>query len=333
MRSVAVSVVRLVVQLAAVAAVLGSVSDITDLAIFSSLAPCAASAVSAVVEDLTALQCPTGVTALQSCACTQDNNSAAVATTIANSILSDFCASTASDDVSSASVVFSYYCNQAGAAPSFSNAAASVSQYITDLAAYSALAPCAYLGLSNAVQDLTNALCPTGQAALASCACSKDLNSLVVTNSISSQVFDGCGSTHSADVSSAEAVFAGYCGLAAGTTSFPTASALPGHLTYYVTDLPQFSSLAPCAASAVSAAILGQTSDYCPPDPSDLVSCVCVKDSNSLSISRYLSSQVKDFCDSTASEDVSSGIALLNFYCSAGEGLVTPTGITNSGKH
>ena len=103
--------------------------------------------------------CPTLVSALQSCACTKDNNAAAVQTKIASSVLA-YCASTATDDQASAAAVFSAYCNQAVAVAIPSGGA--VTQYITDLPAYSGLGGCAAYGLSYAVQGMTNSLCPAG---------------------------------------------------------------------------------------------------------------------------------------------------------------------------
>ena len=178
---------------------------------------------------------------------------------------------------------------------------------------------------------MTNTDCPAGPSALASCACSKNQNSLAASESINSQVIASCGSTHTEDITSAQAVFAGYCGLNQGTSNFPAPSALPGSLTYYITDLPQYSSLDPCAGTAVSSAILSQTYQYCGTAPDALASCVCVKDQNILSISSLLSSQVSEQCGSTADSDQSSAINVLSYYCSAAKGQVHPTGITNSG--
>jgi hypothetical protein len=108
------------------------------LPVFSSLAPCAASAVSNAILDLTLSSCPQGVTALESCACTKDNIPKAVASSIASSV-TYFCSSTATEDIASASAVFSAYCNQGSAGPTITPAPTLVSQYITDLTAYSQL--------------------------------------------------------------------------------------------------------------------------------------------------------------------------------------------------
>lgn len=43
--------------------------------------------------------------------------------------------------------------------------------------------------------------------------------------------------------------------MANGTTNFPKPTNPPGDMTYYVTDLPSFDSLAKCAASALSHAV------------------------------------------------------------------------------
>jgi hypothetical protein len=148
-----VRVELLLLQLCALA--VADVVYVTDLPIFTSLAPCAQYAVSYQVLGLTELACPQAVTALESCACSQDNNSASVASAIASNILED-CDATDTEDVASASKVFSRqastlfssefsqlisnsYCNQASPGPAITPAPTLVSQYITDLSAYSNL--------------------------------------------------------------------------------------------------------------------------------------------------------------------------------------------------
>ncbi len=208
--------------------------------------------------------------------------------------------------------------------------AGAVSQYITNLPAFSDLGYCARDALSYVVMELTESKCPGGQSALESCACTKDQNSLAVSESINSQVAIYCSSTASEDITSAQGVFAGYCGLAAGTSSFPTFSALAGDVTYYITDLPIYSSMAECARYAVAYPVQAQTVGDCPSDPMQLVSCVCVKDQNSLAMSSSIVKQVSEGCGSTASADVTSALAVFDYYCSAGKGLVTPAGVTAS---
>jgi hypothetical protein len=78
-----------------------------------------------------------------------------------------------------------------------------------------------------------------------------------------------CGTIHTEDSSSAQAVFSGYCGMQAGTTAFPSPSYLAGDVTYYITDLPSYSSLASCAQFAVSYPVMayGMYDGDCPSAP------------------------------------------------------------------
>jgi hypothetical protein len=231
--------------------------------------------------------------------------------------------------------VFSNYCNQ-GASNPFPPITNGITQYPWDLAAYSELGPCASNAFSAVLGDLTGVDCPPAASALVSCACLKNQNALAVSASLNTVIGFSCGTTHTADVSSAQAVFAGYCGLNNGTSNFPTPSALAGSLTYYITDLPQFSSLAPCAGSAVSENVLYALTQAfngdCPSDPTQLVSCACVKDGNFGWVSTNIISGVSFSCGTTATADISSALAVFSYYCSAGKGLVTPKGVTNSGN-
>lgn len=105
-------------------------------------------------------------------------------------------------------------------------------------------------------------------------------------------------------------------------------------MTYYITDLPTFQSLAPCAASAITE-IFGSLTGYygdCPSAPAALASCACTKDQNSAFVSSLFVYSVKEYCSSTASDDVTSALGVFNYYCSAAKGQVVPTGITASGK-
>jgi hypothetical protein len=95
---------KLILQIVAVTTIArADIVYVTDLPNFSLLAPCAGSAVAYAVASLTYQLCPPGVTALESCACTKDNNGAVLSSTISGQVL-EGCGSTASDDVSSASV-------------------------------------------------------------------------------------------------------------------------------------------------------------------------------------------------------------------------------------
>lgn len=304
---------------------------ITDLPAFSSLAPCAAAAVSNEVQQLTYNDCPPEATALQSCACSKDQNSGAVQSSISTDVGLN-CGSTATEDVTSASQVFNIYCGSPAPSTTAAAHSSTINQYITDFNAYSQLAPCAAEALSGAVQDLTYDLCPPAASALISCACKKDQNSLRVSESINTAIGNNCGTTHTADLTSAQAVFAAYCRLENGTSSFPTPSPLPGLISYYITDLPQYSSLAVCAQDALSGDVQQQTYSICNAAPLSLVSCVCVKDQNSQSIASGLVTDVEENCGTTATEDISSALEVLAYYCSAGKGLVTPAGVSASGK-
>lgn len=73
----------------------------------------------------------------------------------------------------------------------------------------------------------TYELCPSDATALATCACEKNQNSLLVSQAVDSIVKYDCAS-HTGDISSAQAMFAAYCAMNQGTSSFPTASSPPG---------------------------------------------------------------------------------------------------------
>ncbi|RYP10586.1 hypothetical protein DL764_000556 [Monosporascus ibericus] len=299
---------------------------VTDLSIFTVLAPCAASAVSYNVQSQTYDSCPEAVDELQSCVCTKNNNLESISSEISSSV-SYSCGGTASDDQASAASVLSAYCNQADITP-FPEPAEPVSEYIVDLSAFQELAPCAMSGVSRALNSMTYDLCPEDVSRLATCACIKNQNSLLVSQEINSSVRYYC--SHTADISSAQAVFAGYCGLNNGTSSFPQASGPPGDMTYYITALSQYSALAPCAQSAVSDGVKSQTYDYCPEAPQALASCVCLKEGISRIVSSVITSRVRYRCASTATEDISSAIEVFDYYCSAAKAEVTPNGVTES---
>ncbi|KFX96463.1 hypothetical protein V490_03347 [Pseudogymnoascus sp. VKM F-3557] len=226
--------------------------------------------------------------------------------------------------------MFHEYCNPGEKVSTKAPNPNALAVYITDLPAYSYLAPCAQSAISYAVQGMTNSKCPEGPSALNSCVCSKNQNSFAASSTLVSSVQYSCGSTHTADISSAQAVLAGYCKLGAGITSFPVPSTAVGQMTYYITDMPIYSSLAPCAKSAVEDGINTLTYSLCPADAGPLASCACIKDQNSLQVSKILTDSVKYSCSETASEDIASAISVYNAYCSAAKGLSTPTGITVS---
>ncbi|KAI1490516.1 hypothetical protein F5X96DRAFT_679049 [Biscogniauxia mediterranea] len=306
----------------AVLAAAQEVVYITDLAIFTDLSPCAATAVSLNVQSQTDENCPEAVTDLQSCVCTKNNNFASISTAISSSV-SFSCGSTASDDQTSAASVFSVYCNKEASATAFPSPSFPVTQYITDLPGWGELAYCARSGLS------TWDLCPAEPTLLAPCVCSRNQNSLLVSQEINSSVKYAC-SSHTIDVESAQALFSGYCGLGNGTSSFPETTDPPGDMTYYISALLEYNSLAPCAQTAVSYGVLYQTVDLCPPGPQALASCACLRDDMSKVITSIITSDVKVYCDALASEDVTSALSVYDIYCSAAKGLVTPSGVTQS---
>ncbi|KAK3945530.1 hypothetical protein QBC46DRAFT_93872 [Diplogelasinospora grovesii] len=326
MRRVPVSSV-LSFSLSLVFASAGSVVYVTDLTIFTALAPCAQYAVSQVIQYQTYSKCPEGTADLQGCVCTKDNNFASIGSAISSSV-SYSCGGVASEDQASAATVLTAYCSQDNI-PTFPTPATPVSVYMTDIAEYQNLAPCATSAFYYAFYSLTRDDCQSDATALATCACFKNQNSLLVSQIINTSVKSAC-SGHTADISSAQAMFAAYCALNNGTSNFPKPTNPPGDMTYYVTDLPQYSSLAPCAASALYYAVQGKTTDLCPAGPQALASCACIKDGVSTDILSSITSSVKWECASTATDDISSAVAVYNFYCSAAKAQVTAGGVTAS---
>lgn len=137
-------------------------------------------------------------------------------------------------------------------------------------------------------------------------------------------------SSNKEDVKSAQAMFAAYCAMNSGKTSFPTASPPPGDMSYYVTNLAQYSSLETCAQLCVDIAAMYQTSTFCPGGPQALASCLCLKDSVSKAVSSTLSWEIKNRCHKNMLDNLSSANAVLDYYCSAAKGEVTATGIAVS---
>ncbi|KAK4034595.1 hypothetical protein C8A01DRAFT_38951 [Parachaetomium inaequale] len=317
---------RIVISAAALALAVASaraasIAYVTDMPAFEAL-----SALSYNIQSQTYDACPEAVSELQSCVCTKNNNFVSISSKISLSI-SYSCGSTASEDQTSAQSVLSAYCDPA-ATISFATPTA-VTAYITDIPEFEYLAPCAQSAIRYAVGTMTYDHCPTDAPALASCACKKNQNSLVVSQIINSSAKSSC-SGHSADITSAQAMFAAYCAMNDGTTSFPVPSKPPGDMTYYITDLPGYSSLAPCAASGLRYAVQSQSAYLCPSGPQALASCVCLKGGMTNDVLKEITSSVKYQCSSTASEDVSSAVSVFNYYCSAAAAQVTAAGVSNS---
>ncbi|KAI0466518.1 hypothetical protein F4859DRAFT_526616 [Xylaria cf. heliscus] len=285
---------------------------VTDLSIFTVLAPCAQAAVSGVINYETVSACPSAATGLQSCICSKNAGA---------------CGSTATDDQASAATVLSAYCNQDFITP-FPSPSHIVSQYIVDLPAYHNLASCAQSGVGAVVLGMTWDRCQEDASLLATCACKKNQNSAWASDQIDSSVKFNCDG-HTADVSSAQEIFAGYCGLVDGKTSFPETTDPPGHMTYHITALKEFKALASCAQTALSYNVLHQTEDLCPSGPMALASCACLRSEMTASISSSITSDVRYSCNSAA-DDISSALDVWDLYCSAAKGLTTPAGITES---
>ncbi|KAH6842919.1 hypothetical protein B0I37DRAFT_418063 [Chaetomium sp. MPI-CAGE-AT-0009] len=315
-----------VLALAVASARAAEILYVTDMPAYEALAPCAKSALLYNVQSQTYDACPPAVSELQSCVCTKNNNFRSISSQISASI-SNYCGSTASEDQSSAQSVFNAYCDPI-LSVSFPSPTA-VSVYITDIPEYEYLPACAKSAIRYGVGTMTYDRCPTDAPALASCACKKNQNSLVVSQVINSEAKSSC-SGRSVDVSSAQAMFAAYCAMNDGTTKFPVPSKPPGDMTYYITDLPGYSSLAPCAASGLEYAVQSQMNDLCPSGPQALASCVCLKEGMTMEVLKVITSSVKWECSSTATEDVSSAVAVFNYYCSAAEAKVTAAGVSNS---
>ncbi|KAI8676194.1 hypothetical protein NCS56_00506600 [Fusarium sp. Ph1] len=314
------SLLALVLAAGVVSAV--DVVYVTDLSLYSSLAPCAASAISNNIRYQTfSKYCSEAVTDLQSCICTKRFDD--VSTTM-SLMISVTCGSTASEDQASASTVLKAYCDQDWKVE-FPTPKHPVSSYIDEISAMTELAPCASIRLSG----ITETICPYLATDLAPCVCEKNQNSLRVSEMINTGVGQLCSSNKD-DVKSAQAMFAAYCAMNSGKTSFPTASPPPGDMSYYVTNLPQYSSLETCAQLCVDIAAMYQTSTFCPGGPKALASCLCLKDSVSKAVSSTLSWEIKNRCHKNMLDNLSSANAVLDYYCSAAKGEVTATGIAVS---
>ncbi|AEO58950.1 hypothetical protein MYCTH_94982 [Thermothelomyces thermophilus ATCC 42464] len=128
------------------------------------------------------------------------------------------------------------------------------------------------------------ARCPTEAPALASCACKKNQNSFVVSQLINPAKSWCAG--HMADVSSAQAMFAAYCAMNDATTKVSGAVHRPP----------------PRRAT--------QPYDLCPGGPQALASCVCLKEGMTGDVLKLVTSSVEWHCSLTATEDISSAVAV-----------------------
>ncbi|KAL1842256.1 hypothetical protein VTJ49DRAFT_5734 [Mycothermus thermophilus] len=308
------------------AAAQNSMGYITDMPGLDAIAPCVYTAVSWKVLALTSKECPDEPSELRDCFCTKNNIFGSVSSDI-SSVISRSCSSVAALEQLTARSIMSAYCN-----PSLTldfPTPTEVQSYITDFPEISYLAPCAQSAIMYGVRTMTYDLCPSDPAMLASCVCSKSANLAVVSSKVSSSAKSMCKG-HVIDASSALDLFNAYCLMASGTTSFPIPSDPPGDMTYYITDLPQYSSLARCAQTGLASAVQGQTDYLCPNGPKALASCVCFKQGMTTEVSQELTSWVKSACGSTAVDDVRSAMSVYNYYCEAADAKVTPVGVLNS---
>ena len=100
------------------------------------------------------------------------------------------------------------------------------------------------------MQSQTYDNCPEAVEDLQSCVCTKNNNRAAVSRAISSSVSYSCGATATEDQASAATVFDAYCGQGGDEEfAFPEPDT---SVTEFITDVPGFGDLAPCAASGLS---------------------------------------------------------------------------------
>lgn len=298
---------------------------VTDLEIYTLLAPCVASAISYDVFALTysSSVCGDDETMLQSCVCSNTARFGDVYSSISTDVTYS-CGTAATDDLSSASKVMDQYCNQESMTVTFSSPTTNiVHAYITDLPEMAYMPPCAQSAVSEAVMGAGAYNCPEAAELFAPCVCSKSEVVSAISDTLRQSVKYSCSNNQ--DVTTAQSFYNEYCAMNKGTTSFATPEGPPGDMTYYITALPQFKSLRNCAQSAVSVAILSQTSWLCGSGPQELASCACLKSGMSNYISSVLTESVKYACSNTATADMTSAVAAWDYYCSAAEKKVVAT--------
>ncbi|EXU99930.1 hypothetical protein X797_007059 [Metarhizium robertsii] len=305
---------------------------VTDIEIFTYLtqltadklkAPCASSAISYnVALETMSTRCGDGQAALQSCICRNTSEFNHVTSRI-NSDISSGCGTAAgTSDAWSASRIMDKYCHPESAVAFATPTANKVYASITEIPQISYLPSCAQSGLSYAVIGEFLSKCPRDASLYAPCVCNTDRAKLV-SETMSRSVRSSCSNDE--DVTAAQGFFNDYCAMNSGTTSFAGPPRPPGDMTYYVTALPQFKSLRSCAQSAMSYVVQGQTDWLCGSGPQALASCICIKSGMRGKISSTLTSSVKGYCSSTAIDDVTSAVNVLDYYCSAAESKVVAT--------
>ncbi|TQV94392.1 hypothetical protein V2A60_002578 [Cordyceps javanica] len=322
MGSSAMYAAALVLALSAVR-VRGDVPFMTELEIFSQLAPCVTSAVTNAYlweQDTTA--CGSEPTRLQSCICTNTAELAKMTASIVSAV-SSRCGTRADDDQSSAARLVDKYCHPDRAVTFATPTANIIPGVMSDVAAISSLPPCVQSGLSAAVNAAAYDGCPTVANMWAPCACSKKNIVDQINSSLGPEVRKSCSNAD--DMTLASSFYTQFCAMNQGTTSFGPMPGPPGDMTYYITALPQFSSLRPCAQSGIIQAVMSQSSYLCAPGPQALASCVCLKPGILGKASQSLTGSVKYNCDNTALADVSSAADVLDYYCQAAQKKVVAT--------
>jgi hypothetical protein len=95
--------------------------------------------------------------------------------------------------------------------------------------------------------------------------------------------------------------------------------------TAIITELAAYSSLAPCAASAVSSAAIQFSNLWCSPttSPAALASCICLTALSSAAVSDEISGAAEGLC--TGSSDLKFALSVLTTYCdAASQGNASP---------
>ncbi|OAA53141.1 hypothetical protein ISF_08982 [Cordyceps fumosorosea ARSEF 2679] len=307
-------------------AVVGVRSDVpfmTELDIFSQLAPCVTSGVTNAYlweQDTTA--CGSEPTKLQSCICTNSAELGKMSASI-RSAVSSRCGTKADDDQSSAAALVDKYCHPDRTITFSTPTTNIIPGVMSDVAAISSLPPCVQSGISAAVTAAAYDGCPTVANMWAPCVCSKKNVVDQIGSSLGQQVRSSCSNAD--DVTLASSFYTQFCAMNQGTTSFGAMPGPPGDMTYYITALPQFSSLHSCAQSGVIQAVMSQSTYLCASGPQALASCVCLKPGILGKASQSLTSSVKYACDNTALADVASAASVLDYYCQAAQKKVVAT--------
>ncbi|KAL2755504.1 hypothetical protein ACRALDRAFT_1076895 [Sodiomyces alcalophilus JCM 7366] len=109
--------------------------------------------------------------------------------------------------------------------------------------------------------------------------------------------------------------------------SLAIASAVVAQDVPYITELDQYSLLAPCAQSALSTVDVMTSS--CGDDASALQSCVCTDGTNSEAMATSIASGVSFNCGQTATEDMASADIVFQAYCNPAATFQLPTPTTN----